>query len=207
MAFSAAFNERLHHMDRTRIQRLSQLQAEKELQSNKSLILASMLAKIRAMEQRCLMLDHKIASQSFKILSLKSQIENLEVKYESVSQELRSLQDEVEELEELHKKKDGFYESKRIEMKEFKETAEKFVAKCQMEVASLRNRVNELRLSLMESNNRNSGNSEIASAEMRRSELLAEKERVCINVASNHQIKAKLQKQLQNVLITQTRRE
>ncbi|KAK7251989.1 hypothetical protein RIF29_35643 [Crotalaria pallida] len=200
MAFSAAFNERLHHMDRTRIHRLSQLQAEKELQSTKSRILASKLANIRAMEQRCFLLDHKIASHNFKILSLKSQIENLELKYESISQELRSLQNEVEELEELHMRKDSFYEAKMIEMIEFKEIADMFVAKCQMEVQSLRNRLNELRSSFKESNNRNSCNSEIAAAEMRRSELLAEKENVCRNVASNQQIKAKLQKQLQNII-------
>lgn len=179
------------------------MKAEKELQANKSRILASKLANLRATEQRCLVLDQKIAYQNFKILSLKSQIENLEVKYESVSQEFRSLQNEVEELDELNKRKDSFYEAKRKEMNEFKEIEEKFVVKCRMEVESLRNRVNELRLSFT-SNNRNSCNSEIAAAEMRRSELLAEKESVCRNVASNHQIKAKLQKQLQNILSTQT---
>ncbi|XP_061355535.1 uncharacterized protein LOC133300064 [Gastrolobium bilobum] len=206
MALSSAFHERLEHMDRTRIQRLSQLQAEKELQANKSQILASKLANIRAMEQRCSLLDRKIASQNFKILALKSQIENLEVKYESVWQELRSLQNEVEEIEELRKRRDSFYEAKMMEMKEFKEIAEKFVVKCEREVESLRNGVNKLRSSFMElkSNNRNSCNSEIVAAEMRRLELLAEKERVCRNVASNHQIKAQLQKQLQNILITQT---
>ena len=56
----------------------------------------------------------------------------------------RSLQNEVEELEELHERRDRFYEAKRVEMKEFKEVAEKFVVKCRMEVESLRNRVNEV---------------------------------------------------------------
>ena len=56
----------------------------------------------------------------------------------------------------------------------------------------------------LKSNNRNSCNSEIAAAEMRRLELLAEKESVCRNLASNQQIKAQLQKQLQNILMTQT---
>lgn len=64
-------------------------QVEKELQSHKSRVLASKLANIRAMEQRCLLFDRKIASQNFKILSLKSQIENLEAKYDSLSQEIR----------------------------------------------------------------------------------------------------------------------
>ncbi|KAJ1393407.1 hypothetical protein SESBI_35008 [Sesbania bispinosa] len=206
MALSSAFHERLEQMDRTRIQRLSLLQAEKELQAHKSRILASKLENIRAMEQRRLLLDRKIASHNFNLLSLKSQIENLEAKYESVSQELRSLQNEVEELEELHKRKDSFYEAKKIEMKEFKEIAEKFVVKCQLEVESLRKGLNELKSSFMElkSNSGNSCNSEIAAAEMRRLELLAEKESVCRSVNSNHQIKAQLQKQLQNILMTQT---
>ena len=56
----------------------------------------------------------------------------------------------------------------------------------------------------LKSNNRNSCDSEIAAAEMRRLELLAEKESVCRNLASNQQIKAQLQKQLQNILTTQT---
>ena len=56
----------------------------------------------------------------------------------------------------------------------------------------------------LKSNNRNSCDSEIAAAEMRRLELLAEKESVCRNLASNQQIKAQLQKQLQNILMTQT---
>ena len=91
--FSSAFRERLHQMDRTRIQRLSLLQvqfdspphfhyfplqfpttvlrsessfptiqAEKELQADKSRALASKLANISASEQRCSWLDHKIAS-------------------------------------------------------------------------------------------------------------------------------------------------
>ncbi|CAI8584320.1 unnamed protein product [Vicia faba] len=202
MAFSSSFHERLEQMDRTRIQRLSLLQAEKDLQSHKSRILASKLATIRAMEQRCLLFDRKIASQNFNILSLKSQIENLEAKYDSLSQEFRSLQNEVEELEELHKMKDGFYEAKKMEMKEFKDMAYNFVVKCELEVQSLRNEVNELRSSFMDlkGNKRNSCNPEIAAAEARRLRLLAEKENIYRNVDSNHQLKAQLQKQLQSIL-------
>ncbi|XP_058735380.1 uncharacterized protein LOC131607385 [Vicia villosa] len=202
MAFSSSFHERLEQMDRTRIQRLSLLQAEKDLQAHKSRILAAKLANIRAMEQRCLLFDRKIASQNFNILSLKSQIENLEAKYDSLSQELRSMQNEVEELEELCKTKDEFYEAKTMEMKEFKEMAYNFVVKCELEVQSLRNEVNELKSSFMDlkGNKRNSCNSEIAAAEARRMRLLAEKENVCRNVDSNQQLKAQLQKQLQSIL-------
>ena len=123
------------------------------MQAQKSRILASKLANVGAMEQRCLLFDRKIASQNFNILSLKSQIENLEVKYDSLWQEFRSLQNEVEEIEELHKMKDRFYEVKKMEMKEFKEMAEKFVLKCEFEVRILRNEVNEVTGKLIASYN------------------------------------------------------
>ncbi|KAK7317890.1 hypothetical protein RJT34_02494 [Clitoria ternatea] len=205
-ALSSAFHERLRHMDHTRFQLLSQLQAEKELQANKSRILASKLANIRATEQRCSLLDQKIASQNFKILVLRSQIDDLETKHESLSHELRSLQNEVAELEELYETKDSFYKAKRKEMKEFKEIAENFVVKCQMLVVNLRDRVNELRSSFMDlkSNNRDSSNSDIAAAEMRRLELLDEKESLCRNIDYNHQVKAHLQQRLQNIMMRQT---
>ncbi|XP_047148789.1 uncharacterized protein LOC124821032 [Vigna umbellata] len=206
MAFSSAFQERLHQMDCTRIQRLSLLQAEKESQADKSRALASKLANIRASEQRCSWLDHKIASQNFKLLALKCQIENLEAKHDSLSLQLRSLQNEVEELEELRDTRECFYEAKRIEMRKFKEIAESFVVNCRTEVESLRNRVNLLKSSFMElkSNSGNSCNSEITAAEMRRLELQAEKDNVCRIIDCNHQIKAQLQKQLQIILMTQT---
>ncbi|RYR14173.1 hypothetical protein Ahy_B04g070778 isoform B [Arachis hypogaea] len=146
MALPSAFQERLHHMDRTRCERLSLLQAEKELQANKSRVLASKLANIRATEQRCFLLDHKIASQNFNLLSLTSQIHNLEAKYDSLSQIFRSIQNEVDELEELREKRDRFYEAKMVEMKQFKEVADEFVVKCRRDVQGLRNRVNEVTL-------------------------------------------------------------
>ncbi|KAK7368261.1 hypothetical protein VNO80_10285 [Phaseolus coccineus] len=206
MALSSAFHERLHHMDRTRIQRLSLLQAEKESQADKSRALASKLANIRASEQRCSWLDHKIASQQFKLLAIKCQIEKLEAKQDSLSLQLRLLQNEVKELEELRDKRESFHEAKRIEMREFKEIAERFVVKCRMEVDSLRNKVNLLRSSFMElkSNSGDSCNSEITAAEMRRLELQAEKDNVCRIIDCNHQIRAQLQKQLQIILMTQT---
>jgi len=54
------------------------------------------------------------------------------------------MQNEVEEIEELRVKRDYYYQAKRMEMKEFKEIAERFVVKCKVEVQSLRNRVNEV---------------------------------------------------------------
>lgn len=47
-------------------------------------------------------------------------------------------------LQEMRQRKDRFYEAKRVEMKEFKETADNFLVKCQLEVENLKNRVNEV---------------------------------------------------------------
>ncbi|KAI9123853.1 hypothetical protein K1719_005153 [Acacia pycnantha] len=205
MALPSAFHERVQDMENTRNQRLSLLQAEKELQVRKSQVLASRLANIRSMEQRCFLLDNKVALRNYKILALKSEIENLEGRLETGASEMTSLQSEIEELEELEKNKDSFYETKRIEMKEFKDNAERFVVECRIEVENLRQRVNELRSSFFElkRDNRNSCDSEISTAEMRKSELVAAKENLDRRLASNHQIKAQLQKQLQNILVTQ----
>lgn len=52
----------------------------------------------------------------------------------------------------------------------------------------------------LKGNKRNSCNSEIDAAEVRRLRLLAEKESVCRNVDSNSQLKAQLQKQLQSIM-------
>lgn len=129
MALSAAFRDRLEHMEHTRNQRLSLLQvpiqtlnlpnaclvaekteqiernelsrrpksdlfwlrfqAEKEAQVNKSQELALKLASMGAMEQRCLVLEQKIAAQSFKIWALRSEIERLDAKSQSDSEKLR----------------------------------------------------------------------------------------------------------------------
>lgn len=63
----------------------------------------------------------------------------------------------------------------------------------------------QLRSSFLEvkRNNRNSCDSEISAAELKKSELVAAKENLDRRLASNYQIKAQLQKQLQNILVTQ----
>ncbi|KAA8519487.1 hypothetical protein F0562_013743 [Nyssa sinensis] len=200
MAFPSAFGERLEQMEQTRKQRLSILQAEKELQINKSQVLASKLTNIRAMEQRCLKLDHKMSSQHFIISSLKSEINRLDSKYLDNLQKIRVLKSEVEELEELEKEKEKLYDLKSREMEEFKAQVENFVVECKMRVQELRNIMNGLKSSFMElqANNGYMKNSEIAAAEMRKSELLAEKENWDRNMACNYQKRAQLQKQLQN---------
>ncbi|CAK7350204.1 unnamed protein product [Dovyalis caffra] len=203
MALSSAFQERLEHMENTRNQRLSLLQAEKELQASKSHILASKLANIRSMEQRCLVLDHKIAFQNFKILALKSEIENLDAKYDADSQQFRVFKSEVEEMEEMEKEKERFYQVKGLEMKAFSENADKFIKESRIQVKELRNRVNELNSNFikLQGNNGFLNNSEIAEAELSKSQLLAVKENLDTSLASNYRLRSQLQRELDNVLI------
>ncbi|KAI5331540.1 hypothetical protein L3X38_022107 [Prunus dulcis] len=202
MALSAAFRERLEHMEHTRNQRLSLLQAEKEVQENKSQALVLRIASMRATEQRCLALDQKIASQSFKIWALRSEIDRLDEKNQTDSHQLRVLKSEVEELEDLEKEKNRFYEVKGSEMKEFKQNVESFAFECQMQVQNLKKGINEIQSSFVkfQGSDRCTSDSEIAAAEMRKSELLAMKEELDGKLASNYQIRAQLQKQLQTIL-------
>ncbi|XP_038716889.1 uncharacterized protein LOC120010154 isoform X2 [Tripterygium wilfordii] len=154
------------------------------------------------MEQRCLALDQKIASQNFKISVLNSEIESLDAKHLEDSQKLRDLKSELEELEELGKEKERFYELKGLEMTDFREKVERFVAECRTRVNELRNHVDELRSTFSELHG-NSGhfdNCKIAAAEKRKSELVAMKESLNKNLASNYQLRAQYEKQLQNIL-------
>ncbi|KAL6201209.1 hypothetical protein ACLB2K_024924 [Fragaria x ananassa] len=202
MALSA-FRDRLELMEHTRNQRLSLLQAEKESQANKSQELALKLASMGAMEQRCLVLEQKNAAQSFKIWALRSEIERLDSKSQSDSEKLRVLKSEVEELEELEKEKKRFYEVKGSEMKEFKQNVERFAWECQVQIENLKNGINEVKSRFVEfqGSDNCTSNSEIAAAEKRKCELLAMKEEVNRKLASNYQTRARLQKQLQDILI------
>ncbi|EXB62833.1 hypothetical protein L484_008683 [Morus notabilis] len=200
-ALSASFRDRLERMELDRNKRLSLLQAERELQASKSLVLASKLAGIREMERRCSMLDQKIASQSFKISLLKSEIDNLNAKYDSHSLLLRALMSEVEDLQELEKAKDEFYDSKGSEMKEFKHNVERFVSECRVRLKELKNGLNKLQSSFVRFQDNNGySNSEIDTAEMMKSGLLAAKQDLDKNLASNYRMKAHLQTELQSIL-------
>ena len=55
----------------------------------------------------------------------------------------------------------------------------------------------------LQGNNGYMSNSEIAEAEMKRAELLAMKESLTNSLASNYQLRAELQKQVENMLVTQ----
>ncbi|KAK1557715.1 hypothetical protein Q3G72_030199 [Acer saccharum] len=205
MALSSAFRERLEQMEHTRNERLSLLQAEKEAQANKSQMLSSKLAVIRSIEQMCLLIDQKIATQNFKIASLKSEIEKLDVKYLDSSQRLRVLKSEVEELEEMEREKENYYRLKGFEMNGFLENVGDFIREHRLRVEELRN--NKIKLNStfkeLQGNNRYSSYSEISAAEMRKSELVAMKENMNKNLASNYEVRAHLQNQLQNVLTAQ----
>ncbi|VFR03067.1 unnamed protein product [Cuscuta campestris] len=86
MALPSGFRERLEQMEETRNQRLLLLEAEKELQINKSRVFAARLSSVRSAEQRCLNLERKIVSQQLLISALKSEIDRVD------SDHLRSLQ-------------------------------------------------------------------------------------------------------------------
>ncbi|KAK3416457.1 hypothetical protein EUGRSUZ_H02213 [Eucalyptus grandis] len=89
MSLFAAFSEWLEQLDRTRNQRLSILQVERELQAAKLLVLESKHAAIRSMEERCLRLERSLASQSLKISTLESKIAALDAEYDNNVQRLR----------------------------------------------------------------------------------------------------------------------
>ncbi|KDO78185.1 hypothetical protein CISIN_1g046288mg [Citrus sinensis] len=196
MALSSAFRERLEQMEQTRNQRLSILQAEKEVQGKKSQILESKLESVRLTERRCLLLDQKIASQNFKIATLKSEIEILDSK---------KLKSEIEEVEETEKEKERYYVLKGNEMKEFRENVENFVEECQLRIEELRDQFSKLNSTFkkLQGNNGHLSNPEIVAAEMRKSQLLATKDNVHRNLASKYQLRAQLQMQLQNLLNAQ----
>ncbi|CAI9292940.1 unnamed protein product [Lactuca saligna] len=209
MALSSTFEERLYQMEETRNQRLSLLQAEKELQQNKSQALASKLSGIRYIEQRCFKLDHKIASQQFIISSLKSQLDRLDSIHLNQIKQFRLLKSEVENLEGLDKEKDKYYALKAREIDNFRSRAEIFATESQMRVDELRNCVNELQSSFIQLQHSAgySNNPDLAAAEMRKSELEATKESLDRKLASNYNTRAHLQKQLKSLLISQKRME
>ncbi|KAL4387842.1 hypothetical protein GQ457_09G003810 [Hibiscus cannabinus] len=206
MALSSAFRERLEQMEHSRNERLVLLQAEKELQANKCQVLESKLARIRSTERSCLLLDQKISSQNFRISALRSEIENIDAKYGSSSRQLKDLKSEIEELEEVEKEREKFYGLKSSEINEFRENAERFFMETRNRVQELRNYVNEMKSTFMElqGNNGYMSDAEIAEAEMKRAELLAMKESLTKTLASNRQRKAELQKQVENMLVTQS---
>nr|VDD06459.1 unnamed protein product [Brassica oleracea] len=130
-------------------------QAEKELQVEKSQILATKHASIQSIERKCLMLDQKIASQNLKITLLRSTIQDLDSKYHCSVQQLRTLKSEVEELKELDQEREKYYELKCSEMNEFMQNVERFRSEKRLQVENLRDQVKELSSTFEEIHHKN----------------------------------------------------
>ncbi|KAH0849310.1 hypothetical protein HID58_090390 [Brassica napus] len=129
--------------------------AEKELQVEKSQILATKHANIQSIERKCLMLDQKIAAQNLKITLLRSTIQDLDSKYHCSVQQLRTLKSEVEELKELDQEREKYYELKCSEMNEFMQNVERFRSEKRLQVKNLRDHVKELSSTFEEIHNKN----------------------------------------------------
>ncbi|KAJ0964965.1 hypothetical protein J5N97_026103 [Dioscorea zingiberensis] len=214
MVLSSTFHERLRQMEETRNQRLLLLQSEKELQSKKSQLLEQKLAKIRQMEQRCLLLEKQNAELGFQILAKKSEIDCLDAMYHDDAHQFRALKLEIDELEMREKENDRFYELKRVEMLDFEEYARKYVTDTQQKVHDLRNSILERTPALLQlkstlegtrNNSKFTDNAELTAAESREDELVAAKEKLHQTLTSNYQLRALLQKQLHKMLIKQNK--
>ncbi|CAH9141491.1 unnamed protein product [Cuscuta epithymum] len=205
MALPSGFRERLEQMEETRNQRLSLLQAEKELQTTKSELLAARLSNIKFAERRCFNLERKIASQQLFISFLKSENDRLDTEYLRALQDVRYLKNEVEDLGEQEKEKEKYYTSENGEMNEFMEHLENFVVELQVQVEELRSYTNQLKstFSELQGNSNHSNNSVIAAAERRKSELLAVKQNLERDLSMKHQLREQLRRQLVNLLINQ----
>ncbi|XP_039142736.1 uncharacterized protein LOC120280074 isoform X1 [Dioscorea cayenensis subsp. rotundata] len=205
MALPSTFQERLHQMEETKNRRLLLLQFEKELQAKKSYILSQTLAKIRRIEQRCLLLEKQNAELGFQILARKSEIDALDARYHDAVHQFRVLNLEIDELEMREKENDRFYEIKLVEIRDFEDCARKYLMETQQKVQDLRNSIAELKSTLKDSQNnaKFTENVEVTAAEARKVELLDIKDKLDRTLASNYQLRALLQKQLQKMLILQ----
>ncbi|KAL6198166.1 hypothetical protein ACLB2K_027958 [Fragaria x ananassa] len=109
---------------------------------------------------------------------------------------------ELYDLLTLEEPDSTFYEVKGSEMKEFKKNVERFAWECQVQIENLKNGINEVKSRFVEfqGSDKCTSSSEIAAAEKRECVLLAMKEEVNRKLASNYQTRARLQKQLQDIL-------
>lgn len=146
------------------------------------------------------MLDQNVASQHLKISSLKSEIVNLDAEYQNRSQQLRVWKTEVEELEDQEKAREWYYECRRLEMEEFTGEVESFVVDSRRQMQELNHRAQALK-SKHQVSNGDTSNSAIAAAEKRRSELTAMRQDLDRALLSKYQVRAQLQKQIQNILL------
>ncbi|KAL9224358.1 hypothetical protein vseg_000401 [Gypsophila vaccaria] len=201
MALHSAFKERFDDMDATRNRRLALLQAEKDLQQSKSLLLSAKHSNIRLLEQHCLILDRQFASDNFRISSLQSEVEFLDRRYDIFCRQLREFNVQVDELERLVKEREEFSAIKSAEMKDFTDRTVKFASDVRFKVDELKCRRDELKISCseLEKSNIDLQRHDIQAAEKRHSGLLALKEKVGSTLEANKREKTELQMQLQSL--------
>ncbi|XP_042421142.1 uncharacterized protein LOC122009171 isoform X4 [Zingiber officinale] len=200
MAFPSTFQERLQQMEATRNQRLLLLQAEKELHLAKSQLLSKKIEDLRREECRCLLLKRRGTELACQILASKSEIDALEARHQAAACEYRDLKREIEELEEKEKTRDEFYNLRMSELEEFKESTRRFLL-------DNRDKVQKLQDSFWEGSDGYMDNGRIAAAETKKSELLAEKEKLEKYLISSDHLRTLLQKQLHKMLISQGKKK
>ncbi|CAD5176410.1 unnamed protein product [Musa acuminata subsp. malaccensis] len=210
MAAPSTFQERLRQMEATRTQRLALLRAEKEIQIAKSHLLSEKIEELRRAERRCLLLERRNAEIAHRILTNRTQIDAVDARYQGAAREYRHaliftpclLIDSCTNC--TFRWRGGFGEA---EMEEFKERQRRFVSDTREEVRKLRDWVSELKSSLkrLQGNDGYLNTAKIAVAEARKSELLAEKEKLDKNLASSSHLRQLLQKQLHKMLISKDR--
>ncbi|XP_042427402.1 uncharacterized protein LOC122014930 isoform X4 [Zingiber officinale] len=200
MAFPSTFQERLHQMEATRNQRLLLLQVEKELHLAKSQLLSKKIEDLRREECRCLLLKRRGTELACQILASKSEIDALEARHQAAECEYRDLKREIEELEEKEKTRDEFYNLRMSELEEFKESIRRFLL-------DNRDKVQKLQDSVSEGSDGYMDNGRIAAAETKKSELLAEKEKLEKYLISSDHLRTLLQKKLHKMLISQDKKK
>ncbi|KAL5989935.1 hypothetical protein ACLOJK_010830 [Asimina triloba] len=142
---AVCISRKAQQMEETRNQRLSLLQAEKDLQSERSLLLSARLSNLRRLEQCCLVLEQRNAALSFQILAKKSEIDVVNAEYQTIAQQIRNMKNETSKLEEVEKERQRFYDEKTLEMKEFEDEVQRCVSLSSLEVKKLRNDVDDVR--------------------------------------------------------------
>ncbi|XP_042428793.1 myosin heavy chain, striated muscle-like isoform X3 [Zingiber officinale] len=209
MAFPSTFQERLQQMEATRNQRLLLLQAEKELHLAKSQLLSKKIEDLRREECRCLLLKRRGTELACQILASKSEIDALEARHQAAACEYRDLKREIEELEEKEKTRDEFYNLRMSELEEFKESTRRFLLDNRDKVQKLQDSVSELKstLNLLQGSDGYMDNGRIAAGETKKSELLAEKEKLEKYLISSDHLRTLLQKQLHKMLISQDKKK
>ncbi|KAG6482878.1 hypothetical protein ZIOFF_059517 [Zingiber officinale] len=200
--------------------------AEKELHLAKSQLLSKKIEDLRREECRCLLLKRRGTELACQILASKSEIDALEARHQAAACE--DLKREIEELEEKEKTRDEFYNLRMSELEEFKESTRRFLLDNRDKVQKLQDSVSEntcdllamqlvlcnvmplqlkSTLNLLQGSDGYMDNGRIAAGETKKSELLAEKEKLEKYLISSDHLRTLLQKQLHKMLISQDKKK